>query len=116
MGPDVQLDENGEMITEEQKSIVWHEAFLIEKIGNIHLHEVIPKLRTPLDASVLTRYIYTGYTYKQMIVNICKFIGWWTSCKMCFNTTSILRFKSPLAYSLHFTIAKWCPVALAVLS
>ena len=59
MGPDIQLDENGEMMTEEQKSIVWHQAFLVERLGNIHLHEVIPKLRTPLDASVLTRYVYT---------------------------------------------------------
>ena len=55
MGEDIQLNQSGDMICEEDRQIVWHQASLAEYISNINLCELVPHIHTPLDSSILTR-------------------------------------------------------------
>ena len=57
LGETLQLDANGDIIPDGQRSIVWHESSIAEYMGSVRLREIIPSIHLPLDSSIITRYV-----------------------------------------------------------
>lgn len=53
----LQINSDGEPISEAQYRLIWHESSIKENLRNtrVHLHEVIPRIITPLRTSPLSR-------------------------------------------------------------
>ena len=77
MGENIQLNEDGDLIPKENRSIVWHAASLAENIGNVQLSELVPTIHIPLDSSVLTRCVCVCVCVcTTIIVVVTVEIGW----------------------------------------
>ena len=52
----IQIDADGEPITQENQTYVWLEEAFIDKYANLSLSHLVPKVITPLTSNILSRY------------------------------------------------------------
>ena len=56
LGEDLHLDTNGDIIEESNRTYTWLNEMICEGLSSMRIEEVLPKIKLPLDTSVLHRY------------------------------------------------------------
>lgn len=76
LGENLQLNVNGEVIQEEDRSLIWHEGSIQDnlRIMRVQPDEIIPKIQVPLDTSQLGRYMYNNSAYIVAIIYLSKYM------------------------------------------